>query len=148
MPEDLHRLRLVAGGRRLTLTVLLEATAEGIRLAGEAVRTEATEETAELTRLNNELATLARERARKQRELERTSRDLEMTLGDLRASYWHLRKIQEVLPFCMGCGEVKAGERRWQSFVEYLRENEILVSHSYCPECAREYVVDHDLDET
>ena len=102
----------------------------------------------ELILANNELATLARERARRQRELERTRRELQATLDELRTSYWHLQKIQEVLPLCMSCGRVKTDAARWQSVAEYLKDNEIFLSHGYCPSCAELYAREHGLEES
>lgn len=90
----------------------------------------------ELVQLNNEMATLARENSRRRRELERTQVELAAALNELQTSYWHLQKIQEVLPLCMRCGRVKTDEARWDTFVDYLRSNEIFLSHGYCPECA------------
>ncbi len=90
----------------------------------------------ELMRLNNELSTMARERARRQRELDRTRRELEATLEELETSYWHLQKIQEVLPVCMQCGKVKTVDLEWQSVIDYLKANDVFLSHGYCPDCA------------
>jgi PAS domain-containing protein len=90
----------------------------------------------ELLRLNNELSVLSRENIRRSRELEAARGDLEATLEELESSYWHLRKIQEVLPLCMGCGKMKTGTSEWTSLVDYLKEHEIFVSHGYCPSCA------------
>jgi len=77
---------------------------------------------------NNQLAEMARESERRRRELERTKTELEST-------YWHLKKIQEVLPICMGCEKVKTGEAEWQSVVDYLKKNALFLSHGYCPDC-------------
>ena len=55
----------------------------------------------------------------------------------LQNSFWHLRKIQEVLPICMGCGKVKTNNSSWEEVVQYLKNNALFLSHGYCPECAR-----------
>lgn len=85
----------------------------------------------------NALAVVARENDRAKRELERTKRELERSHEDLATSYWHLEKIQEVLPICMNCNRVKTSEARWQSVVDYLREHALFLSHGYCPDCRR-----------
>ncbi|TVP56798.1 MAG: PAS domain-containing protein [Gemmatimonadales bacterium] len=90
----------------------------------------------ELLRLNSEFSVLSRENARRSRELEAARRELAETLAELEASHWHLRKIRENLPLCMECGRMNTGEAQWESIVEYLRSNDILVSHGYCPSCA------------
>lgn len=140
-PDEPTGLTLrTAGGRPLAASVVVESGPDGLWVVGEREAREADGATEELTRMNNELAALARERARREREIERLERQTRATLDDLRSSYWHLRKIQEVLPFCMECGHVKGEDDTWQSFVDYLKENEILVSHSYCPTCADRYM--------
>ena len=146
IPDERTDLVLrTAGGRPLPLSVLVEPGPDVLRLVGERAVLDPVRPTEELTRVNNQLATLARERARRERAIERLERRTRTTLEDLRSSYWHLRKIQEVLPFCMGCGQVKGEDDTWQSFVDYLRENEILVSHAYCPACADRYLEEQGL---
>lgn len=148
IPDDATELVLrTAGGRPLALSVLVEPGPDVLRLVGERAIRESADATEELTRMNNELATLARERARRKREIERLERRTRATLEDLRSSYWHLRKLQEVLPFCMGCGQVKGEDDAWQPFVDYLKENDILVSHSYCPTCADRYLEEQGLTD-
>lgn len=92
-----------------------------------------------MLQLNNELAVLSRENVRRRRELERALEELETT-------HWHLRKIQENLPICMGCGKVRTGAASWQSIVDYFRENEIFLSHGYCPDCAEAFAREHGLE--
>lgn len=46
-----------------------------------------------------------------------------------------LRKVAEVLPTCMYCGQVKAGARGWETAVEYLKRNALFLSHGCCPAC-------------
>lgn len=92
----------------------------------------------ELLRLNNELSVLSRENARRSRELEVARSELQQTLTELENSHWQLRKIQENIPLCMLCGKMKTGDAKWESFLDYLRSNEIFVSHGYCPTCAEE----------
>ena len=130
----------------LRLRAVLGRVEDGLLLVGEPIPQEATDVTEELTRLNNELATLARERARKQRELQRMEREARQALDDLERSYWHLRKVQEVLSFCMGCGRIRDADDQWRSFVDFLRENDILVSHAYCPGCAERFAEEHGLN--
>jgi cysteine sulfinate desulfinase/cysteine desulfurase-like protein len=101
----------------------------------------------ELVQLNNELATMARERARRERELERTRQRLQAALEELETSYWHLKKIQEFLPLCMGCGRIKTAEAEWQSVAEYLKDNEIFLSHGYCPPCSAAVLQEYGLDD-
>jgi heme-degrading monooxygenase HmoA len=96
-------------------------------------RTQAYMET--LENLNNQLAVEIRESARKGKELERVNGRLQQALDELDNMYWHLRKIQEVLPICLHCGKVKTGDGTWQTVVDYLKANSQFLSHGYCPDC-------------
>jgi hypothetical protein len=134
--DETYTIRCVVGRLNDRLVVIgeaAEASADGI--------------TQELMRVNNEFATLSRELARKGRQLERAHRELSTTLEDLETSYWHLRKIQEVMPVCMGCGQVKTDGSRWESVVDYLRSNKIFLSHGYCPPCAEGVAREFGLDD-
>lgn len=75
------------------------------------------------------------ERKRVEAELRAAKAELEKAVEELNASYWHLRKIQEVLPICMECGKVKTGESAWEDVVTYLKNNSLFLSHGYCPSC-------------
>lgn len=80
-----------------------------------------------------------RERAERLRseelDLSRRNETLSRALEDLRASHWHLRRLQELLPICSYCGKVRTGEDYWQSVETYLAENSDFLTHGICPEC-------------
>lgn len=89
----------------------------------------------ELIQINNRLTVLSRENSRKGRELEKALAELKRTHDELDSSYWHLRKIQEVLPICLECGKVKTTDSSWEDVVSFLKNNSLFLSHGYCPEC-------------
>lgn len=89
--------------------------------------------------LNNEITVLARENARKSRLLEAKSQELADALHALDTSYWHLKKIQEVLPICMYCHKVKSSANHWEDVAEYLQKNSLFLSHGLCPSCVPLY---------
>jgi response regulator RpfG family c-di-GMP phosphodiesterase len=60
---------------------------------------------------------------------------LKAAYDQLDKSFWHLRKIHEVLPICMNCGKVKTAESSWEDVVNFLKTNSKFLSHGYCPEC-------------
>ena len=147
-PTDPVQLNFVtADGTPYTLRCLVERGEDRLWIIGEPDVAGDRTAADELMRLNNELATMARERARRERELERTRQKLQAALDEIETSYWHLQKIQEVLPLCMQCGKVKTDEARWQTVADYLRENEIFLSHGYCPGCAEAVLREHGLLE-
>jgi len=159
-PAGLRRLREAANATSTGGTILFSLTdveghpfsAEGVvdlkedALLIAAARPEAETRTlsVHLQHLNNELATLVREHARQEREYRDTALRLQSTLDELDRSYWHLRKIQEFVPICMRCSRVKTDGSEWQSVADYLRKNQVFMSHGYCPACADLVLEDHE----
>lgn len=136
LPTDPHLLNFVSDDDGpFTLRCLVERRGDRLILVGETDARENRATAEQLLRLNNEFATLTRELSRRGRELERAKAELTAALDELKASYWHLQKIQEVIPVCMNCGKVKADGSRWESVIDYLRASDILVSHGFCPTC-------------
>jgi hypothetical protein len=115
---------------------------DGFALVGEVPAGEARSLSEHLQRLNNELSTLAREHARQERKYRVLSEKLQATLDDLERSYWHLKKIQEAVPICMGCSRLKGDGSNWQTLTDYLKGNRIFLSHGYCPNCAESILDD------
>lgn len=112
-----------------TLTCLLGQADGGFLLLGEPPLEREQALTDEILRLNDDLGRMARESAK-------ASAAARRELEQLRSSYWHLRKLQEVLPICMGCSRVRTGTSTWQHVAEYLKQHSRFLSHGYCPECA------------
>lgn len=100
-----------------------------------------------LVEMNNELIVSSRELTRRTRELEDARTKLQNAFDELETSYWHLRKIQEVLPICMECRKVKTSEAGWEDVVDYLQENALFLSHGYCPDCAQKMMERYMLTE-
>lgn len=58
-------------------------------------------------------------------------------LAHFEDSFWHLRKLQEVLPLCMDCGKVRDEDGRWTPLPKYLQRSAAFLSHGYCQDCER-----------
>lgn len=71
----------------------------------------------------------------KTEEAAQAATELARALAELKESNWMLRKVAEVLPTCMYCGQVKAGEDGWQTAIDYLKSNSRFLSHGCCPSC-------------
>lgn len=119
-----------------TLSCRLATFEDGLLLLGEPLPDNNLALQAELLQLNNRLAVLSRENVRKSRELATALKTLELAHEQLDRSFWHLKKIQEVLPICMECGKVKTTDSSWEDVVSFLKNNSMFLSHGYCPECA------------
>jgi response regulator RpfG family c-di-GMP phosphodiesterase len=74
--------------------------------------------------------------------LKRDNERLRRVLDDFSNAFWHLRKLQEVLPLCMGCGRVRDEQGRWVALPAFLQRNGAFLSHGYCPPC--EAMLDDD----
>lgn len=70
-------------------------------------------------------------------EVEIALHELRRTMDELERSYWHIRKLQDVTPLCMSCHRIHRPGEGWEPLVEYLARDGMLVSHGYCPDCAR-----------
>ncbi len=118
-----------------SLRCQIGATEDELLLFGEPVHERERALQQQLLELNNSLTVMTREKARQAKALEQARAKLEATLEELDTSYWHLRKIQEVLPICTVCGRVKTGDSSWEQVVDYLKRNSLFLSHGLCPDC-------------
>jgi PAS domain-containing protein len=72
-------------------------------------------------------------------ELEEANQRLQATIEERDRSYWQLKRIAEVLPICMDCGDVRP-EGEWMDVVDYLKQNAMFLSHGLCPSCERKRI--------
>lgn len=120
-----------------TVSATIDVQPDGLVLVAEPLTEKEGRLSSELFQLNNELAVLAREHARQGQMVMRAHAELERVHRELKESHWHLRKIQEVLPFCMRCSKVKTGEGQWDELVRFIQDHSRFLSHGYCPACAQ-----------
>ena len=122
-------------GSPRTLGMHVDVQQDGVLMIGEATVNDEAHMRDELLALNNQLAVLIRENERKTRALEAAKRELETATKELQDSYWHIRKIHEVLPVCMMCGKVKTENLGWENVLDFLKRHSRFLSHGYCPTC-------------
>jgi hypothetical protein len=89
------------------------------------------------------LVLTVRENVALARLLEKQSNELRQAADERQRTHWQLKKVREVLSICMDCDTVRPGEE-WVGAVEYLKQNQLLLSHGYCPPCAERH--EHALD--
>lgn len=123
----------------ITLSCRLYPEGDTVHIVGTDLVGERDQLEEKLLSLSQEMVVLGREEARRSRELEAMKEKLQETLEELENSYWHLKKVQEVIPLCMFCGRIRDYESSWEEVAEYLKKNSILVSHGLCPECQIEH---------
>jgi len=135
-PKETFLLNLVDARRHpFSLQCRLDVQPSGFVLVGEPLRMDEDALRDSLIQSNNEMAVLARENERKRKVIASMAAKLEATLQELTTSYWHIRKLQEVLPICMECGDVKSVETGWGDLVDFLKAHSAFFSHGYCPSC-------------
>ncbi len=101
-------------------------------------------------RMKEELLDLTRELVESTRGRAKVARELERTLAELRSSHWHIRRIQEFLPACCVCQNVRVSPAEegaaWRSLSSFLAEQGLLMSHGYCPKCEAKMLADLDAE--
>lgn len=123
-PEEATLLQVLGpDGAPLSLRCWVAREGDGHVLVGEPPWGEHQRLARLLFELNNELSVLQREASRRHAELEH--------------SHWHLRKISEVLPICLGCRKVKDGVT-WEEASHFLHTHSRFLSHGYCERCRAE----------
>jgi hypothetical protein len=98
--------------------------------------------------VNESLLVLVDDLVDAQRRLAERTRAPEDALEEVRSARLVLRKIQGILPICMGCHRVRGDDDlEWLDLAEYVqRAGTIALSHGYCPECAAVALADADAD--
>lgn len=73
-------------------------------------------------------------------QLEERNRALSEALEEVQMSHLYIRKLEGILPICMGCGSVRSDDDSvWVSLDSYLMEADaVSLSHTYCPTCESE----------
>ena len=128
----------------ISVRARLFADQRGTILVAEKDTAEETDINTKFVDLNNELALLTRDIQQKNRDLKKARDTLAKALEERDKSFWYIRKLQEVLPFCMGCKKVKsADESSWESLEKFLIANTEFLSHGYCPECLEKWKRDN-----
>jgi len=124
----------------ISVRARLFAGQRGSILVAEKDTAEETDVNTKFVDLNNELALLTRDIQQKNRDLSKARDTLAKALEERDKSFWYIRKLHEVLPFCMGCKKVKpADESSWESLEAFLMANTKFLSHGYCPECLEKW---------
>lgn len=71
---------------------------------------------------------------------------LQTALDEVQASKLYIRKLEGILPICLGCKAVRSDDdQRWEPLDRYLaRSAAVSLSHGYCPTCAPAALADTD----
>lgn len=119
-----------------TFNCLISRRPTGFVIVGEPVWQDMYKAQRQLIELHDQTSVLMRDVSKQLKELKAAKTQVETMLHELRDSYWHLRKLGEVLPICLNCGKIKSVDMAWERVTEFLKKNALPLSHGYCPECA------------
>jgi hypothetical protein len=130
-------------GYALTLSCSIGWSGESYLLLGEALVDRD-------QRIKQDLLDLTRELVESNRERAKVAGELERALAELQSSHWHIRRIQEFLPVCCVCQNVRVTSDEegaaWKSLSSFLAEHGLLMSHGYCPACQAKVFADLDAE--
>ena len=80
-------------------------------------------------------------------ERHRLLREQARIAAELRAALDQVRTLEGILPICMMCKKIRDDSGYWGAVEEYVsRHSNARFSHSFCPECLKEYVAREGLD--
>jgi hypothetical protein len=89
------------------------------------------------TSVSRALLALVDELIETERRLEARTQELEQALDEVRSARLQARKLDGILPLCMGCGLVRTDDdSEWVELAAYLsRSGAVRMSHGLCPAC-------------
>lgn len=128
--EELYLDLLTASGTAVPMLINLKVSADGSATEWALMRV------TQRARWETAMLDARREAERKTLEAAESAAKLAQAIAELKENNWMLRRVAEVLPTCMYCGRVKAGEKGWETAIEYMKRNTTFLSHGSCPTCA------------
>lgn len=77
----------------------------------------------------------AQEKERREHAVER-----ERLISELQTALAEIKALRGFLPICSHCKKIRDDEGYWQQLEKYIEDHsDVLFSHSFCPDCAREH---------
>ena len=79
-----------------------------------------------------------------QKRIEKERNDL---IAELREALENVKMLSGLLPVCARCKKIRNDDNHWEPIERYIHEHsEAQLSHSLCPECAKQLYPDLDID--
>jgi hypothetical protein len=102
------------------------------------------------TALEQMLLTVAANQAAICLDSARIVHELTRAIEEKDRSHWYIRKLHDVLPFCISCKKVKTTDASWETVEQFLHKHSEFLSHGYCPECLARWREENtsELDES
>ena len=81
------------------------------------------------------------EMARQRNLLKEQKNDLEGRNDMLKEALAQIKRLEGIIPICMGCKKIRDDQDCWQQIENYITEHsDALFSHGLCPHCAEEHL--------
>lgn len=72
-------------------------------------------------------------------QLDQAEQEKAQLVEELQESIANIKTLKGLIPICASCKKIRDDEGYWQHLEVYIRDHsEAVLSHGYCPECARE----------
>ena len=81
-------------------------------------------------------------------EKRRAQIDREKVTEELKKALKEIKTLRGILPLCSYCKKIRNDKGYWEQVDVYIQQHtEADISHSICPECAKEHYSDLDIFE-
>ena len=78
----------------------------------------------------------------------RAERERDRLIVQLKETLAQVKKLSGLLPICAGCKKIRDDKGYWNQIELYLKEHsDAIMSHGICPECAKKYYPDLNLND-
>ena len=78
----------------------------------------------------------------------RAERERDRVIVQLKETLARVKKLSGLLPICAGCKKIRDDKGYWNQIELYLKEHsDAIMSHGICPECAKKYYPDLNLND-
>jgi DNA-binding response OmpR family regulator len=78
----------------------------------------------------------------------RAERERDRLIVQLKETLARVKKLSGLLPICAGCKKIRDDKGYWNQIELYLKEHsDAIMSHGICPECAKKYYPDLNLND-
>ena len=78
----------------------------------------------------------------------RAERERDRLIVQLEEALAKVKKLSGLLPICAGCKKIRDDNGYWNQIELYLKEHsEVIMSHGICPECAKKYYPELNIND-
>jgi nitrogen fixation/metabolism regulation signal transduction histidine kinase len=118
-----------------------QQTEEALQKAHNELESRVQERTAELESINERMKGEIEERKKAEEEKEKL-------ITDLQTAFVEVKTLRGILPLCSHCKKIRDDKGYWEKVDVYIyKHSQADISHSICPDCAKEHYPDFDISD-